>query len=208
MEFSALLLSVSTLIGMGMSLGCSSEPVHREAKSKGPTGRNLSSNSTSGFSIGSNDLVDGGQVPAAYVFNGMGCTGKNLSPEIHWSNPPAGTKSFALTVYDSKAPTGSGFWHWMVIDIPSTVSSILPSTSGANVGKVVVNDFGLVSYDGPCPPLGWTDPYTFTIYALNTDKLENLGLQEGASNAVVRFFLQGGGSIIGKTSFTVNYTHQ
>jgi Raf kinase inhibitor-like YbhB/YbcL family protein len=160
------------------------------------------------FEIGSNDLVDGGNVPLANAFNGMGCKGKDISPEIHWSNPPAGTKSFAVTVYDSKAPTGSGFWHWILIDVPANVSSIAQGTSGANVGKVIANDFGLVSFDGPCPPAGMIDPYTFTVYALNTDKLENLGLQNGATNAVVRFFLQAGGSILGQASFTVNTGRQ
>jgi len=165
-------------------------------------------NANGAFEIGSTDLAPGGEIPLANIYNGMGCTGKNISPEIHWNNPPVGTKSFALTVYDPKAPTGSGFWHWIVTDIPPNVSSIPRGTSGKDAGKVIPNDFGSASYDGPCPPQGWTDPYTFTIYALSTDRLESLGLQDGSTNAVARFFLQAGGTILGSASFTVNYNRQ
>ena len=88
-------------------------------------------------------------MPARQVFNGLGCTGENLSPQLSWQGEPEGTKSFAITVYDPDAPTGKGWWHWMVVNIPADVHS-LPEDSG-NLQKGLMprhalqalNDFGL-----------------------------------------------------------------
>jgi phosphatidylethanolamine-binding protein (PEBP) family uncharacterized protein len=77
-----------------------------------------------GFSFGSQSIVDGGSISMKQVFNSFGCKGNNLSPELHWSNPPAGTKSFAITVYDPDAPTGSGWWHWTVFNIPANITEL------------------------------------------------------------------------------------
>ena len=76
------------------------------------------------FALSSSSLQDGGTVPDKHVFSSFGCTGGNLSPELHWSGAPHETKSFALTVYDPDAPTGSGWWHWTVVNIPHTASAI------------------------------------------------------------------------------------
>src|SRR5690242_7113813 len=81
------------------------------------------------FTLQSADMKPGGTLPAAQVFSGMGCTGGNLSPELSWKSPPAGTKSFVVTVYDPDAPTGSGWWHWVVYDIPGSVKE-LPQGAG------------------------------------------------------------------------------
>src|SRR5512133_514907 len=88
------------------------------------------------FTLASNDVASGGTIDNAHVFNSFGCTGGNASPELHWSNAPAGTKSFALEVYDPDAPTGSGFWHWIVFDLPATATSIArgAGTAGAKPG--------------------------------------------------------------------------
>lgn len=79
------------------------------------------------FTLKSTDV--GGQATEKQVSNSFGCTGQNLSPQLSWENAPAGTKSFAITMYDPDAPTGSGFWHWVVFDIPATTAT-LPTGAG------------------------------------------------------------------------------
>jgi Raf kinase inhibitor-like YbhB/YbcL family protein len=141
------------------------------------------------FTLKSKDI--GGQATGKQVYNGFGCTGDNLSPEIYWENVPAGTKSFAVTMYDPDAPTGSGFWHWVVFDIPANVTE-LPTGAG-NIMKGLMpagaiqsnTDFGQPGYGGPCPPQGHGfHEYRITVYALKTDKL---GLDKNATPAFVGF---------------------
>ncbi|HVM88461.1 MAG TPA: YbhB/YbcL family Raf kinase inhibitor-like protein [Puia sp.] len=141
------------------------------------------------FTLKSKDI--GGQATDKQVYNGFGCTGENLSPELYWENVPAGTKSFAITMYDPDAPTGSGFWHWVVFDIPSNVTEL--KTGAGNIAKGLMpagaiqsnTDFGQPGYGGPCPPTGHGfHEYKITIYALKTDKL---GLDKNATPAYVGF---------------------
>jgi Raf kinase inhibitor-like YbhB/YbcL family protein len=130
------------------------------------------------FTLTSPDIANGKPIAAAQVFNSFGCTGKNVSPALSWSNPPAGTRSFALLVHDPDAPTGSGWWHWVVFNIPPDVTS-LPAGAGdpkknllppgAVQGK---SDFGTPGYGGPCPPPGKPHRYYFRIYALKVPKLD------------------------------------
>jgi Raf kinase inhibitor-like YbhB/YbcL family protein len=148
---------------------------------------------TSRLSLTSSDIRPWRKIPNANVFNGMECTGNNVSPALQWRGAPAGTKSYAITAYDPDAPTGSGWWHWVVYNIPSTTTSLpagagdpnknlLPS--GATQGNT---DFGSPGYGGPCPPKGdKAHRYIFTVYALNTDKLD---LPAGATAAYVGFNL-------------------
>jgi phosphatidylethanolamine-binding protein (PEBP) family uncharacterized protein len=82
-----------------------------------------------GFRLMSSEWHDGGSVPKENVFNGSGCAGANISPEFHWSNAPSGTKSFAITIFDLDAPTGGGWWHWVVFNIPGTILE-LPAGAG------------------------------------------------------------------------------
>jgi Raf kinase inhibitor-like YbhB/YbcL family protein len=138
-----------------------------------------------GFNLDSKDLK--GQLSMNEVFNGFGCTGKNLSPELSWNNAPEGTKSFALTVYDPDAPTGSGWWHWVVFNIPKETSSLqagagdksnthLPSGSVQNI-----NDYGFAGFGGACPPKGdKSHQYIFTIHALDVESLPLDGKQSAA----------------------------
>lgn len=130
------------------------------------------------FELRSTSLQEGGVIGAAQVFNGTGCDGQNISPDLEWSNPPAGTASYAVTLYDPDAPTGSGWWHWVLYNIPATAGS-LPAGAGDPAGNWMpavthgTNDFGTKGYGGPCPPPG--DPphnYIFTVHALDVEKLE------------------------------------
>ena len=102
-----------------------------------------------------------------------------MSPALAWKNPPAGTKGYAVTVYDPDAPTGSGWWHWVVYNIPATVTS-LPVGAGDRGGAKLPagalqgrTDFGTAGWGGPCPPKGdKPHRYVFTVHALKTDKLD------------------------------------
>jgi len=128
------------------------------------------------FTLKSKDI--GGQATDKQVFKGFGCTGENVSPELYWENAPAGTRRFAVTMFDPDAPTGSGFWHWIVFDIPANITELKSDAgnlsknlapAGAIQGKT---DFGQPGYGGPCPPEGHGfHEYIITVYALKTDKL-------------------------------------
>lgn len=145
------------------------------------------------FTLSSPEIKQGGAIADEQVFNGFGCTGKNISPELKWSGAPAAAKSFALTVYDPDAPTGSGFWHWVVFNIPATATSI-PKNAGdvkANLmpaGAVQSRtDFGVPGWGGPCPPQGdKPHRYIFTLFAVDVDKLD---ANAETSAAVVGFNL-------------------
>jgi Raf kinase inhibitor-like YbhB/YbcL family protein len=124
------------------------------------------------------DIGQGKTIAEDQVFNGFGCKGKNLSPALFWSGAPADTKSFAIMVHDPDAPTGSGFWHWVVYNIPAGTESIPAEAGdvkkkGMPVGSVQGrNDFGTFGYGGPCPPPGKPHHYHFRIYALKVPKLD------------------------------------
>jgi Raf kinase inhibitor-like YbhB/YbcL family protein len=160
-----------------------------------------------GFRLASADIPADSTIGATHVFNSWGCTGGNVSPRLEWSGAPEGTQSFALTVYDPDAPTGSGFWHWVVVNIPATATGLERGT-GTRDGQSlpsgsmqVPTDFGVPGFGGPCPPVG--DPphrYIFTLHALKTPKLE---LPERATAAVAGFMIHF--NVIGKASFTATY---
>ncbi len=144
-----------------------------------------------GLTLTSKDLK--GQLTNDQVFSGFGCTGKNISPELSWADAPKNTKSFAVTVYDPDAPTGSGWWHWVIFDIPAS-SHQLVSDAG-NVLKDIapkgvvqsVTDFGGFGFGGACPPKGDAPhQYIFTVHALD---VETLGLDKNASAAKVGYYL-------------------
>lgn len=129
------------------------------------------------FRLASPEWQEGGTVPKENVFDESGCGGGNISPELHWSGAPAGSKSFAITMVDPDAPARGGWWHWVVWNIPETVSG-LPAGAGNKgsralpVGSVQCqNDYGELGYGGPCPPQGTTHRYLLRVYALNIPKL-------------------------------------
>lgn len=135
------------------------------------------------------DVKMGKPLPKAQEYKGFGCNGDNLSPALEWKNAPSGTKSFAVTVYDPDAPTGSGWWHWVVYNIPATATGLpggagvkeaLPA--GAKQGR---NDFGDRNFGGACPPSGdKPHHYIFTVHALKVDKIN---VPEDASPALVGY---------------------
>ncbi len=149
----------------------------------------------------------GGQATQKEVFNGFGCTGENMSPALEWKNAPEGTKSFAITLYDKDAPTGSGWWHWLAFDIPAT-STALPQGAGDPAKGLMPagvvqgrTDYGAPGYGGPCPPEGHgPHQYVMTVYALKTDKL---GLDANASPAVVGYTLNA--NLLAKASIVFYY---
>jgi Raf kinase inhibitor-like YbhB/YbcL family protein len=132
-----------------------------------------------------------GTFAPSQIFNGFGCTGGNVSPQLSWTGAPAGTKSFALTVFDPDAPTGSGWWHWVVVNIPVSAAQLPAGASGAKMPAGALEtrtDFGKPGYGGPCPPA--SDPphhYVFTLYAL---KVEKLDLDAQASGAMAGFMIR------------------
>src|ERR671918_511953 len=109
------------------------------------------------FRLTSSDIKEQGTIENKHVFSGFGCSGSNVSPELHWDGAPKETKSFAVTVYDPDAPTGSGWWHWLIFNIPPTVNKLpanagKPDSKDVPVGSVQsITDFGQPGYGGPCP---------------------------------------------------------
>jgi Raf kinase inhibitor-like YbhB/YbcL family protein len=127
-----------------------------------------------GFTLESNDL--GGQLSKAQEFNGFGCNGQNISPALSWSHAPKGTKSFAITIYDPDAPTGSGWWHWQVVNIPASAMSIVTDASKKHIlpkGTLEIdNDYGTIGFGGACPPVGdKAHTYIVTVHALDVEIL-------------------------------------
>lgn len=139
--------------------------------------------------IYSQDFNDGDKMPERHVFDGMGYRGDNLSPHLAWDEVPGGTKSFVVTCYDPDAPTGSGWWHWVVANIPADVT-VLPQGAGSGVAELPVEaiqartDFGQNRYGGAAPPQGESHRYIFSVHALDVERLE---IDEGASGAMVGF---------------------
>ena len=159
------------------------------------------------FVLTSATVKSGATIADEQVFAGFGCTGGNVSPALTWSGAPAGTKSFALTMYDPDAPTGSGFWHWLIVNIPPTAKE-LPKGAG-KAGSTALpagslqtrTDFGAPGYGGPCPPKGdKPHRYQFTLFAVDLDKLD---VKDDTSAAVVGFNLHF--HTLGKATFTATY---
>ena len=141
-----------------------------------------------GMKLTSRDLATAEFRPP-FLYLGLGCTGGNFSPSLAWSDAPAATRSFAVTLYDPDAPTGSGWWHWVVYDIPAGVRG-LATGAGAPSGLLLPrgahqarNDYGAPGYGGPCPPAGdKPHRYVFTVYALD---VPSLGVTANASAALI-----------------------
>ena len=160
-----------------------------------------------GLTLSSPTIKPGSTLTEAQVFKGFGCEGKNTSPALKWSGAPSGTKSYAMTVYDPDAPTGSGWWHWVVYNIPASATE-LPEGAGGTDGMGLPagaaqgrTDFGSAGFGGACPPKGdKPHRYIFTVHALKTDKIE---VPADASAALVGFMVNA--NRLAKASFEARY---
>ncbi|MEI8012080.1 MAG: YbhB/YbcL family Raf kinase inhibitor-like protein [Candidatus Omnitrophota bacterium] len=145
------------------------------------------------FRIRSESWRDGTTMDNTFVLDGFGCHGNNMSPQVGWTGAPDGTRSFAVTLFDPDAPTGSGWWHWTVFNIPAD-NMELKAGAGSLSGRLPVQavqgrtDFGQPGYGGACPPAG-NKPhrYILTVYALKVDKID---LDANASGAMLSFYLK------------------
>jgi len=146
--------------------------------------------------ISSTNFKDGDYLPMDHVLSadyGFGCAGGNQSPQLRWEGAPETAKSFAVTCFDPDAPTGSGFWHWVVVNIPAGVNELPLDAGNPASGKLpagalqVRTDFGKPGYGGPCPPPNdHPHRYLFTVHAVSA---ETLPVTADTSAAVVGFNL-------------------
>ena len=165
----------------------------------------LAAKSNEGFVVKSDSFKNGELLSLESVYSGFGCEGKNLSPQLSWSGFPEATKSFIVTIYDPDAPTGSGWWHWTVFNLPSSVTSLEEGIGkGAILPKRAIqgrSDYGENAFGGACPPEGdgW-HRYIVTVYAMPTERLP---IDANASGALVGYFAQN--QSIAKAQITAFY---
>ena len=156
--------------------------------------------------LSSPTLHEGGLVAKEHVLNASGCGGQNISPGLRWTGAPPATKSFGVTMFDSDAPGGRGFWHWVVFNL-GPASRELPAGAGAASGQGLPkgssqtrNDYGSAGYGGPCPPPGSTHRYVMTVYALDVGKLAST-----ASDAPAKVAAEVEKHALAKGSINVRY---
>ncbi len=159
------------------------------------------------FKLTSPAIEQGTTLPNTYVFHGFGCSGENKSPELNWTAGPSGTKSYAITVYDPDAPTGSGWWHWLVYNLPADTHQLAfdaGQTGGALLPKGAAHgrsDFGTYGFGGACPPQGdKPHQYVFTVYALRVDKIDP---PADATSALIGYMINA--NKLESASFTAYY---
>lgn len=145
------------------------------------------------FKLTSTDISQGKAMSSAQEFQGFGCGGGNLSPQLSWSGAPAGTEAFAVLAYDPDAPTGSGWWHWQIVNISKDVTSLAagagdPAKNATPAGSLdIKNDYGVTGFGGACPPKGHgVHRYQFTVYALS----KKLELPKEASGALTGYMVR------------------
>lgn len=151
------------------------------------------------LTLSSPDIAEGQQLNPAQVFQGFGCEGGNAVPTLTWAHPPEGTESFAITVYDPDAPTGSGWWHWFAFNIPADVMAVSADSPLPETAIQLTNDYGATGFGGACPPPGEVHRYQFTIHALP----KMLDIDGSVSNALAGFMVNA--NRIGSASITAVY---
>jgi len=161
------------------------------------------------FTLTSADVKPNQPLSDQQVYAGFGCTGANVSPQLSWANAPKETKSFVVTIYDPDAPTGSGWWHWVVFNIPAAATEL---AQGAGSGKAALpdgavqgrTDYGAPGFGGACPPPGdKPHRYVFTVWAL---KVEKLDLTPDASAALVGYMTRA--NSLGSATFAATYARK
>lgn len=159
------------------------------------------------FDVTSSDVADGQMLPMPQVSGIFGAGGEDISPQLSWSGFPADTKSFVVTCFDPDAPTGSGFWHWNVVDIPASVTELATNAgnqdgSGLPSGAFTINnDAGLPGYLGSAPPAGHgPHRYVFAVHAMDC---ESLGIDNSVSNAIAGFNMLG--KVLARATITPVY---
>ena len=159
------------------------------------------------FQLSSRDIGPDKPLAQDFVFSGFGCTGGNQSPALRWSGAPQGTKSFAVALFDPDAMQGRGFWHWLMVNIPASTTS-LSRDAGKNDGSKlpsgaaqIKNGFRVVGYSGSCPPP--TDEphgYVMTVYAL---KVTALAVPADATSAMMLAAIEA--DSLGKASLSYHF---
>ena len=175
--------------------------------SSGSSGASSADLQRAGFRLSSPTVASNGTLGAGQVYSGMGCHGRNISPELKWSGAPKETRSYAVTVYDPDAPSGSGWWHWIVYNLPATLCG-LPADAGNKSGKLLPagasqgrTDYGERAFGGACPPAGdKPHRYIFTVYAL---KVEKLDVPVDATAAMIGFMINA--NKLASASITATY---
>ncbi|MFJ2188512.1 YbhB/YbcL family Raf kinase inhibitor-like protein [Kitasatospora sp. NPDC087861] len=139
------------------------------------------------FPLTSQDITDGGTLAQEFVH-----AAGNLSPQLAWSGLPEGTRGIAVTCYDPDAPTGSGWWHWLALNLPAGTTG-LPRGAGSSDDTLPGaasfhgrNDFPGNQYDGAAPPPGAPHRYVFAVHALD---VEELGVSADTPAAQIGFHL-------------------
>lgn len=145
------------------------------------------------FKLTSTDISQGKFMSNTHEFQGFGCNGSNLSPQLSWTGAPEGTEAFAVLAYDPDAPTGSGWWHWQVVNIPKNVTTLAAGVgdsikNATPAGSInIKNDYGVTGFGGACPPKGHgVHRYQFTVYALS----KKLDLPKDASGALTGYMVR------------------
>ncbi|GAA5056114.1 hypothetical protein HNP84_006968 [Thermocatellispora tengchongensis] len=158
-----------------------------------------------GFTLTSRDLADGEPLPLVHWSGIFGVPGgEDISPHLSWSGAPEGTRSYAVTMYDPDAPTGSGFWHWAVADIPASVTE-LATGAGDDTGALlppgavrIPNDVRAARYIGAAPPAGHgRHRYFIVVHALDVEKI---GVDRDTTPAFLGFTMSG--HILGRAVLT------
>lgn len=153
------------------------------------------------FQLTSTDISAGEHMSQTHEFTGFGCNGNNLSPQLSWSGAPEATQAYAVFAYDPDAPTGSGWWHWQLINIPASITTLQTGQSEMPTGSQQQrNDYGQNAFGGACPPEGHgPHRYQFTVYALPSV----LDIPQDASAALTGFMVKA--NAIGEASLEALY---
>ncbi len=157
------------------------------------------------FTVTSADLVEGDDMPAAHVHGSAG--GQDISPHLAWSGAPEATKGYAVTCLDPDAPTGCGYWHWSLTDLPASVTELARGAGGSDSalpgGFHASTDFGTAQYSGAAPPQGdHPHRYMFVVHAMDVDEL---GVGPGGSPVAVAFMLAF--HTLARARITVTFAH-